>query len=120
MKNETIEFLIKNLKDDHIIKQRDFTADTINQEIIEKIRIKIKKRFKTMRWIMASTLILVLATFFYLNFLDTEITKIGVHIIRFWSIFYGMFIVNIFVSKEIWNSRRNLLIIDLFEKEIIN
>ena len=119
MKTETVEFLIKNLKDDHIIKQKSFTSDKINKESVEKTRIKIKKRFKTMRWLIAITLILILATFIYLSFTEGPITKLGKSFIQFWYIFMGAFISSTFASREIWNSRKNLLILDLFEKEIL-
>lgn len=120
MKTETIEFLIKNLKDDHFIKQKHFTADQINQEAIEKIRIKIKKRFKTMRWLIAITLILILSTFVYLSFTEGPITRLGKSFIQFWYIYMGAFIASAFASRELWNSRKNLLILDLFEKEILS
>jgi hypothetical protein len=117
MKDTTIDYLIKLLKKDSVIKQKNFSSEDINQEIIDKLKIKITRKYKTMRWIIAATLILVLASFIYLSKIEDNYTKLGEHIISFWYIFLGVFIVNIFVSKEIWNSKRNLLILDLFEKE---
>lgn len=118
MKSTTVDHLIKLLKSDSIIKQKSFSIN-INKEFIEKLKIKIKRKFKTIRWVLALTLISILASFIYLSLVEEYYTKLGEHIIRFWYIYLGAFIVNIFVFKEIWNSKRSLLILDIFEKELL-
>lgn len=119
MKDSTIYYLIKLLKSDSLIKYKTFNKEDITSELIEKLKIKILRKFKTMRWILALTSISILASFIYLSIIEEQYTKLGEYIIHFWYIYLGAFIANIFVSKEIWNSRRNLLILDIFEKELL-
>ena len=119
MKDSTINYMIKLLKNDSLIKHITFNKEDITSELIEKLKRKITRKFNTMRSIVALVLGLILATFIYLSIVEEHYSKLGENIIRFWYIYLGAFIANIFVSKEIWNSRRNLLILNLFEKELL-
>lgn len=119
MKESTIFEFIKLLKNDRLISNKNFTPENLNEDSLIVIRQKINKRFKTVRWILGITLALITFTFYYLATMDEDISRLGYYLIRFWFIFIPMFIMNIFFARELWNSRRNLLILDLFEKEII-
>lgn len=119
MKQETIDYLIQILRKDGLIFQKDFKAENITQEITAKLKIKIIKQYKSYRWILAITLSLIFASFIYLDLITPNISKFAEQIIRFWYIFIPMISINIFVSKYAWNGKRNLLILELFEKEIL-
>ena len=119
MKESTILELIKLLKNDSIITNKNFTPENLNEDSLIVIKLKIIKRFKTIRWILAIILLLVSLTFFYLALMDKDISRLGYFLIRFWFINLPMIAIIIFFARELWNSRRNLLIVDLLEKEII-
>ena len=119
MKDTTTDYLIHLLKKDSIIKKRDFSKENIDEELLTSLRTKINKKYKTIRVILALVLFLILATFIYIS-IEDNITNFAKYIIRFWYIYLGAFIANVFISKEIWNSKRNLLILDLFKKELLN
>jgi hypothetical protein len=119
MKEATKNDLIELLKKDQLIRNKNFTHENINEDFLIVTRLKIQKRFKTIRWILAITLILIALTFFYLAWMDKDISRLGYFLIRSWFINLPMITVIILFARELWNSRRNLLIVDLFEKEII-
>ncbi len=119
MKESTILEFIKLLKNDRLISNKNFAPENLNDDSLIVIRQKINKRFKTVRWILGITLTLITITFYYLASMDENISRLGYYLIRFWFIFIPMFIMNIFFARELWNSRRNLLIVDLLEKEVL-
>lgn len=69
---------------------------------------------------MAITLSLMFASFLYLDIISPNITKFGQEVIRFWFIFIPIISINFFVAKYAWNGKRNLLIIELLETEILD
>ena len=120
MVDSTTNYLIRLLKKDGLIFQKDFTAENLTKEIIEKLKTKIIKQYKTYRWILAITLSLIFASFIYLDIISPNITKFAQEVIRFWFIFIPIISINIFVSKYAWNGKRNLLILELLETEVID
>jgi len=119
MKTETVTQIIDLLKKDKLIFKKDFTAEDLTAELILKLQQKIKKEHKIIRWILGVTLLLMFLTFLYLELTLNNSTKFAEHIVRFWYIFLPMLTINIFLSKYSWNAKRNLLILDLLEKEVI-
>src|SRR6056297_639422 len=119
MKPETITQMIDLLKKDKLIFKKDFTAEDLTAELILKLQKKITKENKIIRWLLGATLLLIFLTFLYLELTLNSSTKFAEHIIRFWYIFIPMLTINIFLSKYSWNAKRNLLILDLLEKEMI-
>ncbi|MDK2977902.1 MAG: hypothetical protein PWP52_616 [Bacteroidales bacterium] len=119
MKTETITHIIDLLKKDKLIFKKDFTAEDLTAELILKLQQKIKKEHQIIRWTLGVTLLLVFLSFLYLDLSLNSSTKFAEHIVRFWYIFLPMLTINIFLSKYSWNAKRNLLILDLLEKEKI-
>ncbi|MGM0505076.1 MAG: hypothetical protein ACQESQ_10680 [Bacteroidota bacterium] len=119
MKPESITSMIDLLKKDKLIFKKDFIAEDLTAELILKLQKKIKKEHQIIRWILGVTLLLVFLTFLYLETTLNSSTKFTEHIVRFWYIFLPMLTINIFLSKYSWNAKRNLLILDLLEKEMI-
>jgi len=119
MKPETITQMIDLLKKDKLIFKKDFTAEDLTAELILKLQKKITKENKIIRWLLGATLLLIFLTFLYLELTLNSSTKFAEHIVRFWYIFIPMLTINIFLSKYSWNAKRNLLILDLLEKEMI-
>jgi hypothetical protein len=117
MQDSTINYLVHLLKKDGLIFNKDFTADKLKEESVEKLRTKITKQYKVYRWILGITLSLIFASFLYLDIISPNITRFAQEIIRFWFIFIPIITINIFVSKYAWNGKRNLLILELLEKE---
>ncbi|MFO7843595.1 MAG: hypothetical protein R6V16_07260 [Bacteroidales bacterium] len=119
MKPESITSMIDLLKKDKLIFKKDFIAEDLTAKLILKLQKKIKKEHQIIRWILGVTLLLVFLTFLYLETTLNSSTKFTEHIVRFWYIFLPMLTINIFLSKYSWNAKRNLLILDLLEKEMI-
>ncbi|MDY6800723.1 MAG: hypothetical protein SVU94_05810 [Bacteroidota bacterium] len=119
MKPETITQMIDLLKKDKLIFKKDFTSEDLTAELILKLQKKIKKEHLIIRWLLGVTLLLIFLTFLYLELTLNSSTKFAEHIVRFWYIFIPTLTINIFLSKYSWNAKRNLLILDLLEKEII-
>jgi hypothetical protein len=120
MKDSTIQYLIQLLKKDRLIFHKDFTANDLTMEIIVKLRRKIIKQYKTYRWILGITLSLIFISFLYLDYISPNISKFGQELIRFWFIFIPIISINLFVLKYAWNGKRNLLILELLETEVLN
>lgn len=120
MEDSTINYLIHLIKKDGLIFQKDFTKEDLTTEIIEKLKKKISKQYKTYRWIMAVTFILIFATFLYLDIISPSITKSAQNIIHYWVIWIPLISINIYVGKSAWNGKRNLLILELLETEVLN
>lgn len=120
MVDSTINYFIQLLKKDKLIFQRNFTAENLTQEIIEKLKNKITKQYKTSKWILAITLSLIFASFLYLDIISPDISKSAHLIIRFWWIFIPSISINLFVSKYAWHGKRNLLILEILETEVLN
>ena len=120
MVDSTINYLIHLLKKDGLIFQKDFSAENLTKEIIEILKKKIIKQYKTYRWILGLTLALIFASFLYLDIISPNINKFAQEVIRFWFIFIPIISINIFVAKYVWNGKRNLLILELLEKEVLN
>ncbi|HKL07942.1 MAG TPA: hypothetical protein VJ896_04155 [Bacteroidales bacterium] len=118
MKPETTTQLIDLLKKDKLIFKQDFTSEDFTTELILTLQKKIKKEHQIIRWILGVTLLLVFLTFLYLELTLNRSTKFAEHIVRFWYILLPMLTINIFLSKYSWNAKRNLLILDLLEKEM--
>jgi hypothetical protein len=119
MKPESITHMIDLLKKDKLIFKQNFTAEDLTAELILKLQKKIKKEHQIIRWILGVTLLLVFLTFLYIELTLNSSTKFAEHIVRFWYIFFPMLTINIFLSQYSWNAKRNLLILDLLEKEMI-
>lgn len=119
MNDSTVNYLIHLLKKDGLIFQNKFTAEDLTTKWIEKLRRKITKQYKTYRWILGITLGLIFASFLYLDITSSGITKSTQEIIRFWVICLPLISINLFVLKYAWNGKRNLLILELLEKEVL-
>lgn len=120
MQDSTINYLVHLLKKDGLIFNKDFTVDKLKEESVKKLRTKITKQYKVYRWILGITLSLIFASFLYLDIISPNISKFAQEIIRFWFIFIPIITINIFVSKYAWNGKRNLLILELLEKEVLS
>lgn len=120
MQDSTINYLIHLLKKDGLIFKKDFSTENLTKEIMEKLKKKIIKQYKAYRWILAITLSLIFASFLYLDIISPNFSKFAQEIIRFWFIFIPIISINIFVSKYAWNGKRNLLILELLEKEVLS
>jgi hypothetical protein len=120
MQDSTINYLIHLLKKDGLIFKKDFSTENLTKEIMEKLKKKIIKQYKAYRWILAITLSLIFASFLYLDIISPNFSKFAQEIIRFWFIFIPIISINIFVSKYAWHGKRNLLILELLEKEALS
>jgi hypothetical protein len=119
MTDSTSNFLFQLLKKDKLFFQNDLTTEDLTKEIIEKSKKKVIKQYKTYRWILAVTLSLIFASFLYLDIISPEISKSGQEMIHFWVIWLPIILMNLYISKRAWNGKRNLLILELLEKEIL-
>jgi len=120
MNDSTANYLLHLLQKDGLIFKKDFSTENLTPELIEKLKTKVINQFKHYRWILAISLILIFISFLYLDIISPGISKFAQQVIRFWYIFTPMLTINIMVSKYAWNGKRNILILELLEKEVIS
>lgn len=120
MNDSTANYLLHLLQKDGLIFKKDFSTENLTPELIEKLKTKVINQFKHYRWILAISLILIFISFLYLDIISLGISKFAKQVIRFWYIFTPMLTINIMVSKYAWNGKRNILILELLEKEVIS
>jgi len=120
MNDSTTNYLLHLLQKDGLIFKKDFSTENLTPEIIEKVKTKVSKQYKIYRWILAVTLILIFATFLYLDIISPSITKSAQDIIHYWVIWIPLISINLYVGKSAWNGKRNILILELLEKEVIS
>jgi len=120
MNDSTVNYLMHKLKEDRLFFQNNLVVEDLTKEIIEKTRKKVTKQYKIYRWMLAAMLSLIFATFLYLDIISPSITNSAQDIIRFWVIWLPLLSMNLYLLRRAWNGKRNLLIIELLEKEFLN
>ncbi|MEE4196895.1 MAG: hypothetical protein V2I54_04570 [Bacteroidales bacterium] len=119
MKPETINQMMDLLKKDKLIFNKNFSVEDLSAELVAKLQKKIKREHQIIRWVLGVSLFFVFLTFFSLELTLNRSAKFTGYLVRFWYFLLPMLMIIVFVSKYSWNAKRNLLILDLFEKEMI-
>lgn len=120
MIESTTNYLFQLLKKDKLFFQNDLKLEDLTLEIIKKLKKKIIKQYKIYRWTLAVTLSLIFATFLYLDIISPRITKSAQDIINYWVIWIPLISINLYISKGAWKGKRNILILEILETEVLN